>query len=123
MYNVKFKNNVNNGTLTLLFIGYAWLFFGQNLDVCIHNVIHIVVGLMLFLLRFGKHYCTWLIYIPIQSLFVTLLENRFLTLVIKDFQHWLLTDVNTTDIKSLNINIGFLKSMSYHIKNNKNKIK
>ena len=28
----------------------------------------------------------------------SLLENPFLTLVIKDFQHWLLTDVETTDI-------------------------
>ena len=30
---------------------------------------------------------------------LTLLENRRFISVIKDFQHWLLTDVETTDIK------------------------
>jgi len=41
----------------------------------------------------------------------TLLKNRLLTLVIKDFQYRLLTDVETTDVKSINVNIGFRKPM------------
>ena len=41
---------------------------------------------------------------------LTLLENRLFTSVIKDFQHRLLTDVETTDIKSNNVNIGFSKN-------------
>lgn len=40
------------------------------------------------------------------------LENRILTLIIKNFQYRLLTDIKTIDIKSLNINIScFLKPM------------
>jgi len=41
----------------------------------------------------------------------SLLENKLLTSVIKDFQHRLLTDVETTDIKSINVNISFTKPM------------
>ena len=47
--------------------------------------------------------------------FGSLLKNRLLTSVIKDFQHWLLIDVETIDVKSPNINIGFPKP-SYHKK-------
>jgi len=38
-------------------------------------------------------------------------RNRLLTSIIKDFQHRLLTNVETTDVKSLNVNIGFPKPM------------
>jgi len=40
---------------------------------------------------------------------MSLQENRLLTSVIKDFQHWLLTNVEITDVKSLNVNIDFPK--------------
>ena len=41
--------------------------------------------------------------------FESLLKNRVSTSVIKDFQHRLLTDVETTDIKSINVNINYEK--------------
>jgi len=43
--------------------------------------------------------------------FTTLLENRVLTSVIKDFQHQLLTDVESIDVESNIINIVFIKVM------------
>jgi len=43
--------------------------------------------------------------------FVTLLENRVLTSVIKDFQHRLLTDVESTNVESNTVNIVFGKPM------------
>ena len=33
---------------------------------------------------------------------LALLENRLLTSVINDFQHWILTNVETTDVKNIN---------------------
>ena len=42
---------------------------------------------------------------------LSLLENRVLTSFIKDFQHRLLTDVESTDIESNTVNIDFEKSM------------
>jgi len=42
---------------------------------------------------------------------ITLLENRILTLVVKDFQHWLVTDVESTNIESNIVNIDFGKPM------------
>ena len=45
-----------------------------------------------------------------MKLLPSLLENGVLTSV-KYFQHQLLTDVETIDIKSNNINIGFKKPM------------
>lgn len=47
----------------------------------------------------------------VQMMYDILLENRLLTLIIKDFQHQLLINVETIDVKSLNINIDFLKQM------------
>lgn len=41
----------------------------------------------------------------------TLLENRILILVIKDFQHRLIADVEIIGITSFNVNIDFLKPM------------
>jgi len=41
---------------------------------------------------------------------VTLLDNRILTSVIFYFQHRLLTNVETTNIKSINVNINFYKT-------------
>lgn len=40
---------------------------------------------------------------------MTLLENRLLTLIIKNFQHQLLAYVKTTDVESLNVNVDFSK--------------
>ena len=40
-----------------------------------------------------------------------LLQNRVLTSVIKDFQHRLLTDVKSTDVESIIVNISFEKLM------------
>jgi len=42
---------------------------------------------------------------------LTLLENRVLTSIIKDFQHRLITDVESTDVESNTVNIGFVKLM------------
>ena len=39
-----------------------------------------------------------------------LLENRLLTLITFNFQHRLLTDVETIDVNIINVNIGFLKT-------------
>ena len=41
----------------------------------------------------------------------TLLEYRLLTSASKNFQHRLLIHVETTDIKSVNVNIDFTKPM------------
>lgn len=40
----------------------------------------------------------------------SLLENMISTLVIYDFQHRFLTDVEITNINELNVNIDFLKT-------------
>ena len=40
---------------------------------------------------------------------MSLLEISIFTSIIKDFQHRLLTGVETTDVKNINVNIGFLK--------------
>ena len=42
---------------------------------------------------------------------LTLLENRVLTSIIKDFQHRLITDVESIDVESNTVNIGFVKLM------------
>jgi len=42
---------------------------------------------------------------------MTLLQNRVLILVIKDFQYRLLTNVESIDVKSNTVNIDFVKSM------------
>ena len=39
----------------------------------------------------------------------TLLENKLLTLVVFNFQHWFSTDVEITDVNIINVNIGFQK--------------
>ena len=42
---------------------------------------------------------------------MTLLQNRVLILVIKDFQYRLLTNVESIDVESNTVNIDFVKSM------------
>jgi len=56
------------------------------------------------------HFNINVIYVSIVNI-PTLLENRLLTYVIKNFQHRLLTDVGTIDVKSINVNISLRKLM------------
>ena len=111
--NLLWTNAPKTQLLRIRFLGEEWkwkIFWEKFL-----KNIRVLRGLWLFKLSFY----TWLLLTHLPSYIIqkpiplgqTLLENRLLTSIIKDFQHQLLTDVETTDVKSLNVNISFPKLM------------